>query len=408
MAMGLLDALKLTRPVRGTGQKASATQAQQRLAAFIQDLKPLLAAKHPQGEQLRQVAVSAGTDAKAGLWEEVMKKIEQARKKLDAAKQVANADYGSDTPTESQVEPGAAEESLKDFSEDVKTTTAKLKQAQQVLSSVKGESQTAKALGESADALGKVAEGLDKVGDGAEKVLKVAAAVRKLEECRQVLVRVRAVDFTQTDKRVENAKAMGDLAKLFGEFGAEATKEVPMLKGYFQLISRLGEIWVPFARMVDRRDREATEAASDRDQVQPAAEPKGIAADTSRSIPLDGIIGFLDEQCGILDKAGESTEAARATRIRDDGSFDENFRELLATIERSHGVRAEIMHAIAEKTPLELPGEKWLQDDLARHWKDCYEVALQLRDGFDRKWNWMGVTYQPVVRALEAIRPKKA
>jgi hypothetical protein len=81
---------------------------------------------------------------------------------------------------------------------------------------------------------------------------------------------------------------------------------------------------------------------------------------------------------------------------------------LLATIERSHGVRAEIMHAIAEKTPIELPGEKWLQDDLARQWKECYQVAVELRERFDRKWNWIGVTYQPAVRALETVRPKKA
>jgi hypothetical protein len=65
--------------------------------------------------------------------------------------------------------------------------TKRLKQAQGVLAKVKGESATAKAVGQTAESLGKVAEGLEKVGDGAGKVLTVAAAARKLQECREVL-----------------------------------------------------------------------------------------------------------------------------------------------------------------------------------------------------------------------------
>jgi hypothetical protein len=334
--------------------------------------------------------------------------IEKLKDKLEAGKKVATADYGSDTPTESEVAPGAAEQSLKDFADDVKATTAKLKRAQDALSKVKGESDTAKALGQTADALGKVSEGLDKVGDGADKVLKVAATARKLEECRQVLVRVQAVDFTQTDKRVENAKAMGDLAKLFGEFGAQATDEVPMLKGYFEFISRAGEIWVPIARMTDRRMQELEATNQTDPQAPPGAEPKPIEADTNQVVALDGIPAFLDKQWTTLDSIGQPEEARRARDILEDGKFDENFAELLATLKRSQGLPAELMHAIAEKTSIELGGEKYLQDDLARQWKDCYAVAVQLVDRFDRKWNWVGVTYQPVVRALEAARPKKA
>src|SRR5690348_2677619 len=127
---------------------------------------------------------------------EARDKVAGAKGTLDDAKKVANADYGSDTPTESQVDPGPAEESFKDFTEQVKATSEKLKQVKGVLDKVKGESDFAKAVGQTSDALDQVSDGLDKVGDGADKVLKVAAAVRKLEECRQVLRRVQAVDFT--------------------------------------------------------------------------------------------------------------------------------------------------------------------------------------------------------------------
>jgi hypothetical protein len=244
------------------------------------------------------------------------------------------------------------------------------------------------------------------VGEGGEKVLKVAAAARKLEECRQVLVRVQAVDFTQTDRRVENAKAMGDLAKLFGEFGAEATKEVPMLKGYFQLISRLGEIWVPFARMVDRREKEAMDASEDRPDMQAPPEPKGVAADPSRVIKLEEVPKYLEKQWDVFDRSGQTREARRARDILDEHDFDENFKAFLADLERSHGAKAEALHFIAEKTPLELPGEKYLQENLANHWKPCHEAVVALRDELER-WNWIGVTYEPAVKALEAARPKK-
>jgi len=65
-----------------------------------------------------------------------------------------------------------------------------------------------------------------------------------------------------------------------------------------------------------------------------------------------------------------------------------------------------MLHAIAENTPVELPGERFLQKDLARHWKACHEVAVKLKSELER-WNWVGVTYQPAVRALAAAKPKK-
>ena len=370
----------------------------------------------------RTAAGAAG--AKAGVWEPAKDTLERGRKSIDGlakaygdakkeilkpfddAKKVADADYGSDTPTASAVDPGAAEQSLKDFADDVQAATKRLKQAQGVLAKVKGESATAKALGQTAEALGQVAEGLEKVGDGAGKVLAVAAAARKLEECRQVLIRVDAVDFTRTEDRVRNAQAMGDLAKLFGEFGAEATKEVPMLKGYFQLISRLGEIWVPFAKMVARREQEAFDAADGKTKPVPTAEPKGIAADTGETIALDDVPAFLERQWETFDRSGQSREARQHRDICADGEFDENFAKFLAAIEKSQGVKAKVLHAIAENTPVELPGERFLQEDLARHWKACHDVALKLKAELER-WNWMGVTYQPAVRALAAAKPKK-
>jgi len=339
---------------------------------------------------------------------EAAEKIKGVKETVDGAKKVATADYGSETPTESVVDPGAAEESLKDFAEDVKTTSKKLKQAKGVLEKVKGESDLAKAVGQTSEALDQVSEGLDKVGEGAEKVLKVAAAVRKLEECRRVLVRVQAVDFTQTDRRVENAKAMGDLAKLFGEFGAQATDELPMLKGYFQLISRLGEIWVPFARMVDRREKEAMAASESGDAVPAPAEAQGPAADTSRVIALADVKGYLYEQLDILQSTTNPALglADRHRRIVRDHDFDENFDELLVLVERSHGLKAEMEHFIAEKTPLELPGEKYRQKDLAEKWTPCHDAVVELKALGDLAW--MGVTYEPALRALEAVRPKKA
>ncbi|MCE9659861.1 MAG: hypothetical protein K8R60_14970 [Burkholderiales bacterium] len=439
--MGLLSALNLPTPKALAEAKAShkandksgdkaekgsqAKEAQGALAEFIGDVKGLLAAGHPQGEKMRTLAAAAGADAKAGLWDQVKEKVAQGRKSIEGltkaytdakkevlkpvedAKKVANADYGNDTPTESAVDPGAAEESFKAFADDVEAATKRLKQAQGVLAKVQGQWETAKAIGQTAEALGKVAEGLEKVGDGAGKVLKVAAAVRKLEECRQVLIRVQAVDFTQTGNRVKNAQAMGDMAKLFGEFGAAASEELPMLKGYFQLISRLGEIWVPFAKMVDRREQEAFDAADGKMKPEPAPEAKDIAADTGETIALEDVPAFLDRQWSTLDSSQEARAARQARDIRDDGEFDENFRKFLAAIEKSHGLKAKMFHAIAENTPVELPGERFLQEDLARYWKACYDVVVKLRAELDKNWNWMGVTYQPAVRALAAAKPKK-
>ena len=383
------------------------------------------AAGHPQGEKMRALATAAGADANAGLWDQVKEKVAQGKKSIEGltkaygdarkevlkpledAKKVADADYGNETPTQSAVDPGAAEESLKDFADDIEAATKRLKQAQGVLAKVQGESETAKAIGQTAEALGKVAEGLEKVGDGAGKVLAVAAAVRKLEECRQVLIRVEAVDFTNTGNRVKNAEAMGDLAKLFGEFGAEASKELPMLKGYFQLISRLGEIWVPFAKMVDRREQEAFDAADGKMKPEQVPESKGIAADTGETIALEDVPGFLDRQWTTFDRSGQTREARLARDIREDGKFDENFEKFLAAIEKSHGLKARMLHAIAENTPVELPGERFLQEDLAQHWKACYDVVVKLKAELDKNWNWMGVTYQPAVRALALAKPKK-
>jgi hypothetical protein len=369
-------------------------------------------------------ADAEGVTAKAGLWEQAKDKLERGRKSIDGlgkaydeakkellkpldnAKKVADADYGNETPTESAVDPGAAEQSLQDFADDIEATTKRLKQAQGLLAKVKGESETAKAIGRTAEALGKVADGLEKVGEGAGKVLAVAAAARKLEECRQVLIRVDAVDFTRTEDRVKNAQAMGDLAKLFGEFGAEASKEVPMLKGYFQLISRLGEIWVPFAKMVARREQEAFDAADGKMKPVATAEPKGVAADTGETIALEDVPAFLDRQWTTFDRSGQPREARQARDIREDGEFDENFEQFLAAIEKSHGLRAKMLHAIAENTPVELPGERFLQEDLARHWKACFDVVKRLEAELER-WSWMGVTYRPAVRALAAAKPKK-
>lgn len=364
------------------------------------------------------------TAAEPSLWEQAKAKAAQGRKSIEGlgkayddakkellaplqnAKKVADADYGNETPTQSAVEPDAAEQSLKEFADQVGAASKRLKQAQGLLGKAKGESETAKALGRTAEALGDVAEGLEKVGDGAGKVLAVAAAARKLEECRRVLARVDAVDFGDTGSRVRNAEAMGDLARLFGEFGAEASRELPMLKGYFQLISRLGEIWVPFAKMVDRREQEALDAADGKTKPEPRAEPKGIAADTGETISLEDVPAFLDRQWTTFDRTGQPREARRAREIREDGEFDENFRQFLEAIEKSQGLKARMLHAIAENTPVELPGERFLQDDLARHWKACHEVASKLEAELER-WNWIGVTYRPAVRALAAARPKK-
>jgi hypothetical protein len=200
---------------------------------------------------------------------------------------------------------------------------------------------------------------------------------------------------------------MGDLARLFGEFGAEASKEVPMLKGYFQLISRLGEIWVPFAKMVERREQEAFDAADGKMKAEPQPESKGIAADTGETIALEDVPDFLYRQWKAFDGSGQSREARRHLDICSEGGFDENFEKFAAAIEKSHGLKAKMLHAIAENTPVELPGERFLQEDLARHWKACYDVAVTLKNEFDKNWNWMGVTYQPAVRALAAAKPKK-
>jgi len=426
--MGLLSALNLPTPkALAHGQAGQAKEAQGALAEFIGDVKGLLATGHPQGEKMRTLAAAAGADAKAGLWDQVKEKVAQGKKSIEGlakaygdakkevleplenAKKVVEADYGNEAPTQSAVDPGAAEQSLKDFADDVEAATKRLKQAQAVLAKMEGESETAKALGKTAEALGKVAEGLEKVGDGAGKVLAVAATARKLEACRKVLIRVEAVDFTKTERgsRVRNAEAMGDLAKLFGEFGAEATKEVPMLRGYFQLISRLGEIWVPFAKMVDRREQEAFDAADGKMKQEQAPESKGIAADLNEMIALEDVPEFLDRQWTIFDRSGEVRAARQARDICEDGEFDENFQKFLAAIEKSHGLKAKVLHAIAENTPVELPGERFLQEDLARHWKACYDVVVKLKAELDKNWNWIGVTYQPAVRALGAAKPKK-
>ncbi len=418
--MSLLQELKLRPPKRRAAPDHSAiTSAQKHLAGFVDDVKALIADKHPEGDALKQIAQSAGADAKAGLWDEVMKKVELGRKKVDAAKKsveqalkpakdaqkVVDQDFGSGTPTDSAVDPGAAEQSLQDFAKDLKSTVGRLKKAQSLLSKVKGESDTAKALGGTADALGKVAEGLDKVGNGADKLLAVAAAARKLEECRLVLARVEAVDFTDQSRRVENAKAMGDLAKLFGEFGAEASKEVPMLKGYFQLISRAGEIWVPIAKMTDRRVKEWEDAADSREKPAPQPEAKSIAADTSRVIAFEQIPDFVEEMWAIFDRSGEVRDARRVRDLA--GDYQEQHDKLVELREKARGLKAQALHEFAELTTLELPGEKFLQQDLARHWTAAHDIAVTLRDEMER-WNWIGVTFIPMVRALEAIRPKKA
>ena len=424
--MGLLSALNLPTPKTLADDKAGkAKEAQGALAEFIGDVKGLAAAGHPQAGKMRTLAAAAGADAKAGLWDQVKEKVAQGRKSIEGltkayteakkellepvenAKKVADADYGNETPTQSAVDPGAAEQSLKDFADQVEAATKRLKQAQGLLGKAKGESATAKALGQTAEALGKVAEGLEKVGDGAGKVLAVAAAARKLQECRDVLRRVEAVDFTDTSNRRKNAEAMGDLAKLFGEFGAEASKEVPMLKGYFQLISRLGEIWVPFAKMVDRREQEAFDAADGKMKQEQAPEPKGIAADTGETIALEDVPTFLDGSgptsttpAGRARRARRATSARTASSTRTSGSSARRSR-------RATGLKAKMLHAIAENTPVELPGERFLQEDLARHWKACYEVVVKLEAEFDKNWNWMGVTYRPAVRALAVAKPKK-
>ena len=66
-----------------------------------------------------------------------------------------------------------------------------------------------------------------------------------------------------------------------------------------------------------------------------------------------------------------------------------------------------MLHAIAENTPVELPGERFLQEDLASHWKACHDVAATLEAELGH-WSWMGVTYLPAVRALAAAKPKRA
>ena len=418
--MSLLQELKLRPPkTRAATDKSAIADAQARLAGFVADVKSLIGDQHPAGTELRTLAQSAGADAKAGLWDEVMKKVELGKKKVEAArksveqalkpvkdaKKVVDQDFGSDTPTDSAVDPGAAEQSLKDFADDVKSTSAKLKKAQSLLSKVKGESDTAKALGKTADALGDVAKGLDKASKHADQALAVAAAARKLEECRRVLARVDAVDFTDQSRRVENAKAMGDLAKLFGELGADATKEVPALKGYFEFVSRAGEIWVPIAKMTDRRVKEWEDAADGREKPAPQPEAKSIAADTSRVIAFEQIPDFIEEMWAIFDRSGETRDARRVRDLA--GDYREQHDKLVELREKARGLKAQALHEFAELTSLELPGEKFLQQDLARHWTAAHDIAVTLRDEMER-WNWIGVTFIPMVRALEAIRPKKA
>ena len=104
--MGLLEQLNLRPSKRADAKKL--------LAGFVADVKSLIAEQHPAGDKLRKIAVAAGADAKAGLWVEVKKKVEagkkaleQATKPVKEAKKVANADSGSDTPTDSAVDPGA-------------------------------------------------------------------------------------------------------------------------------------------------------------------------------------------------------------------------------------------------------------------------------------------------------------
>jgi len=105
--MGLLEQLNLSPTKRADAEKL--------LAGFVTDVKSLIAKKHPAGDEMRKVAVAAGADAKAGLWGEVKKKVEagkkaleQATKPVKEAKKVVNGDFGSDTPTDSAVDPGAA------------------------------------------------------------------------------------------------------------------------------------------------------------------------------------------------------------------------------------------------------------------------------------------------------------
>jgi hypothetical protein len=380
------------------------------LAGFLRDIQSLVADQHPDGDKLRKLAIAAGNDAKAGLWEEVKKKVavgkkafEQAIKPVKDAKKVANADFGSDTPTDSTVDPGPAEQSLREFADEVKSTTEMLKKAQQLLSKLEGESDTARAIGNTADALGKVTEGLDKAGKGASKLLASAATARKLEECRQVLARVQDVDFMQTDNRVENAKAMGDLAKLIGEFGAKATEEIPALKGYFQLISRAGEIWVPIARMTNRRETEFADAADDRQRPQAPAQAKPIAADTSRTITFEGIPAFLEEQLAIFDRSGQPYEARRARDICEKANFDEHHDKLKGLIEKSQGLKAKVLHELAQRTSIVLPGEEYLQRDLARHWQTCHDTITALCHEF-KNWESLGVSFEPALLALDKLR----
>jgi hypothetical protein len=89
--------------------------------------------------------------AKTGLWDQAKDKVAQGRKSIEGltkayteakkelleplenAKKVADADYGNETPTQSAVDPGAAEQSLKDFADQVEAATKRLKQAQGLL-----------------------------------------------------------------------------------------------------------------------------------------------------------------------------------------------------------------------------------------------------------------------------------
>src|SRR5205085_251134 len=103
--------------------------------------------------------------------------------------------------------------------------------------------------------------------------------------------------------------------------------------------------------------------------MQAPPEPKGIAADPSRIVALEEVPKYLEEQWSVFDRSGRSDEARRARDILADHDFDDNFEAFLADLERSHGAKAEALHFIAEKTPLVLPGEKYLQKDLARHWQ---------------------------------------
>jgi hypothetical protein len=244
---------------------------------------------------------------------------------------------------------------------------------------------------------------LDQVTQGAGKVLASAATARKFEECRQVLARVQRVDFAQTENRVENAKAMGDLAKLFGEFGANATEEMPALKGYFQLISRTGEIWVPIGRMTNRREKEWENAADHRQEPPAAAEPKPVAADASRAISFEDIPAFLEEQLTIFDRSGQPSEARRARAICEKGNFDEHHDKLKGLIEKSQGLKAKVLHELAQHTPLVLPGEKYLQQEVASHWKACHDTITLLCREFRKS---LGVSFEPALLALDRLRPQ--